>query len=383
MRRFFLLALSIILFLGAGAQETKKVGGYVFTTVKDFKATPVKNQNKSGTCWDYSCSSFVESELIRMGKGDFNLSEMFNVRNAYVDKAEQYVRWHGLKEFGPGGEFHDIMNIIKNKGIVPYDVYPGMLVDEKNPVHGEMDGVLKAIVETIVKNPNGKLTNIWPKVIEDVLDDYLGKYPSQFTYNGKSYTPLSFAKELGINPDDYVEITSFAHHPFYKKFVLEVQDNWVGSEIYNVPLDEFSKIIDNSLTNGYTVAWGADVSDEGFSFKNGLAIVPEMKWADMEKKEKDSIFKHPVPQKKITQEIRQKAFDNYMTTDDHGMHITGMATDQTGQKFYKVKNSWGTKHNDFDGYFYASESYILLSSTDIMVHKNAIPKDIAKKLGIN
>lgn len=364
------------------SQDTAKVGGYHFKIVKDLKSTPVKNQYKSGTCWVFSGISFVESELLRMGKGEQDLSEMFIVRNAYESKAQEFVRWSGKKNFSGGGEFHDVINIIKNKGIVPKQVYPGLLEGDKKPVHNEMDGILKSIVDDLIKNPNGKLSPVWHKVISDVLDDYLGVNPVKFTYNGKEYTPQNFVKELGFNPDDYVELTSFTHHPFYQKFVLEVPDNWASEEVYNVPLNEFAEIIDNSIMNGYTVAWGSDVSDDGFSFKNGVAIVPVKDWSDFTKKEKDTVFKHPIEQRIITQEMRQKAFDNYQTTDDHGMHITGMVTDQLGQKYYKVKNSWGTENNGCRGYFYASESFVLLGTTDIMVNKNAIPKYIAKKLGI-
>ena len=382
MKKGIIVLLGVILFFGAKAQEPKKVGGYTFTVVKDLGTTSVKNQYKSGTCWDFSGSSFVESELIRMGKGEYDLSEMFTVRNAYSEKAENYVRWHGSTSFGGGGEFHDVMHIIKTKGMMPKEAYPGLLEGDKNPVHNEMDGVLKAIVDELVKNPNGKLSPVWTKVINDVLDDYLGKIPEKFTYKGKEYTPMTFAKELAINPDDYVEITSYTHHPFYQQCILELPDNWALDKSYNVPIADFAKIIDNAIMSGYTVAWGSDVSDEGFSFKNGVAIVPDKEWIDMEKKEKDSIFKHPVQQKNITQEIRQKAFDNYQTTDDHGMHIVGIYKDQLGQKFYKVKNSWGLKNNDYEGYFYASEAFILLGTTDIMVNKNSIPKDIAKRMGI-
>ncbi len=382
MRRIILLSISVLLFIGIQAQETKKIGGFTFTTVKDLKATPVKNQNKSGTCWSFSGISYFESELLRMGKGEFDLSEMFVVRNAYAEKADKYVRWHGAINFAGGGELHDVMNVIRKNGIVPNEAYPGLLEGDKYPVHGELDGMLKAIVDQIIKNPNGKLSPVWPRIINDVLDEYLGKYPEKFTYKGKEYTPQSFTKELGINPDDYVEITSYTHHPFYEQFVIELPDNWSGSSVYNVPINELTSIIDNSLMNGYTVAWASDVSDEGFSFKKGVAIVPEQEWSDMEKKEKDSIFNHPVKQKVITQEARQKAFDNYMTTDDHGMHIVGIAKDQTGQKYYKVKNSWGFKNSDYEGYFYASEAFVLLGTTNIMVNKNAIPRDIAKKLNL-
>jgi bleomycin hydrolase len=364
------------------AQEKKKIGGYEFTAVKDLKATPVKDQYRSGTCWSFSGISFMESELIRKGKGEFDLSEMFIVRNAYEKKAEQYIRWSGKKNFGAGGAFHDMLNVLKNNGIVPQEAYPGLLAGDSKVIHSEMDGVLKAIVDELIRIPNGKLSPVWQKVISDVLSNYLGAYPSAFTYNGRQYTPQSFSRELGINPDDYVEITSFTHHPFYTKFVLEIPDNWAMESIYNVPINEFAEIIESSIMNGYTVAWGADVSDDGFSFKKGVAMVPEKDWIDIEKKEKDSIFNKPLLQKKITQEERQLAFDNHRTTDDHGMHITGISTDQLGQRYYRVKNSWGTRGSDYEGYFYASEAYVLLSTTSIMVNKNAIPADIAKKLNV-
>lgn len=382
MKRIVLLTLGVMLFVGLIAQDAKKVGGFMFTPVKDIQCTSVKDQYRSGTCWCFSGSSFIESEIMRMGKGEYDISEMFTIRNAYKEKAEQYVRWHGLKNFGGGGEFHDVMNMIKKYGMVPQEVYPGFLPGDKKPVHNEMDGVLKAIVDQIVKNPNGKLSPVWPRLVDDVLDEYLGKYPTTFTYKSKTFTPQSFAKETGLNPDDYVEITSYTHHPFYQKFIMEVQDNWADELINNVPIDEFGKIIENAIMNGYTIGWGSDVSDEGFSFKKGVAIVPEKEWTDMEKKEKDSIFNKPIQQRKITQEMRQTAFDNYMTSDDHGMHIVGLYKDQLGQKYYKVKNSWGVKGSDYEGYFYASEAFILLETTTMMVHKDAIPKDIAKKLGI-
>ncbi|MBP7497837.1 MAG: aminopeptidase [Bacteroidales bacterium] len=375
-----LIQLSCVIYIKA--QEVKKVGGYNFTTIKEIKHTPVKNQASSGTCWSFSGISFIESELMRMGKGEFELSEMFVVRMAYKDKAAEYVRWQGAKNFGGGGAFHDVTNVIKKYGILPDEAYTGLVIGEKKHNHNEMDAVLKAVVSQLIRNLNRKLSPVWPQAIDGILDAYLGKIPENFIYKGKNYTPRSFTNELGINPDDYVEITSYTHHPFYSKFIIEVPDNWSGDEVYNVPLAEFKEILDYAIMNGYGIGWGSDVSDEGFSFKNGVAIVPEKNWEDIEKAEKDTIFKHPVKQKEITQEFRQKGYDNYTLSDDHGMHIVGIAKDQLGQKYYKVKNSWDTKSNDFGGYFYASEAFVLGLTMDIMIHKDALPKNIAKKLGI-
>lgn len=317
-----------------------------------------------------------------MGKGNINLSEMFVIRNMYIQKAERYVRYHGSVNFGSGGEPHDVINAIKDYGVIPYEVYTGMPAGQDKPAHGEMDGVLKAMLDVMIKTPDGSLNPNWKAAFIGALDGYLGTPPTNFTYQGKNYTPKSFAQFLGINPDDYVEITSFSHHPFYTRFALEVPDNWADYASYNVTLDELKKITDNALNNNYTVDWASDVSEKGFSFKNGVAIVPQKNYEDMSQAEKDSMFTKPGVEKIITQENRQQAFDNLTTTDDHGMQITGIATDQNDNVYYLVKNSWGTDKNDLGGYFYASVPYFLYKTTGIMVHKNAIPKDIATKLGI-
>lgn len=395
----YLLGLFIILFLGSSilAQDEagKKEEGYVFTLKKEVKTTPVKDQYRAGTCWSYSGLAFVEAELLRMGKAEFDLAELFVVRHTYNDKAEKYVRMHGELNFGGGGAFHDVFSVIKKYGIVPEEAYKGLNYGEPNHVHGELDAVLKGYVDAIIKNENKKLSTAWLKGYNGILDAYLGEIPEEFTYEGKKYNPKSFSQSLGFNPDDYIDISSYTHHPFYEQFILEIPDNWAWEHVYNLPLDEMMHILDNAINNGYPVCWGADVSEKGFKWTKGFAVIPEEdrpdldglereKWEKLSAREKESLLftlDNLVPEKKITQELRQEAFDNYQTTDDHGMLICGIGTDQNGTKYYYVKNSWA-ESNKYDGYFYASESFIRYKTMDIVVHKDAIPKDIKKKMGI-
>ncbi|MFP4604221.1 MAG: aminopeptidase C [Bacteroidales bacterium] len=388
----FLITLLITAPSFAQDEET----GYEFTTVEELPATSVKNQYRSGTCWSFSGISLLESEMIRMGKEAVDLSEMWIVRNAYSDKAEKYVRFHGHLNFAGGGAFHDVTNMIKEYGIVPESVYDGLEYGEDKHVHGEFDAVLKGYVDEVMENKNKKLTPVWHDGFNKLLDTYMGEKPEKFTFEGKEYTPESFASEyVGINPDDYIELSSYTHHPFYSKFILEVPDNWAYGEVYNVPVDELIEVIDHAIESGYTVAWASDVSEKGFSWKNGVAIVPsediedmtgteQSKWEDLTEEEKEEMmysFEEPVNEKKITQEMRQEAFNNWKTTDDHGMHITGIAKDQNGTKYYKVKNSWSDKDHIYDGYLYASEAFVRYKTMDIMIHKDALPEEIADKLG--
>jgi bleomycin hydrolase len=376
MNKFIKLSL---LFLFAGTLAFGQETGYTFTMKKELACTPVKNQSSTSTCWCFSGISMLESELLRVGKKPYDLSEMFIVRHTYEKKAQMYVRMHGSSSFSGGGEYGDLLSGIREVGLVPDAAYTGLNYGEVKHNHGEMDAALKGYMDAIIKS--SKLTTAWFAGLNGILDAYLGKNPETFTYEGKTYSPASFTKELGINPDDYILLTSFTHHPFYKQCVLELPDNWAAGSFYNLPLDELMQVIDNSVTNGYSVGWASDMSDKGFSMKQGVAIIPEKNWNEMTEDEVSKAFNGPHPEKVITQEMRQKEFDNYSTTDDHGMHIIGLATDQAGNTFYKVKNSWGVM-GKYDGFIFVSRPFIMLRTTNIMVNKNAIPVAIAKKLGI-
>jgi len=368
--------------ISAQTRSNKKDSKYAFTIEKEVIASDVKNQGATGTCWSFSSMSFLESELERMGKGKISLSEMYIARKAYEMKAEKYMRMMGKTNFSQGGAFHDVMNVIRAHGIVPRSEYSGLIYNQERFHHSEMEKVLTDLLNTSLQLNEGHLNPAWRPALISILDAYLGKMPESVKAGSKSISPKEYASSIGINPDDYIEISSFTHHPFYTQFVLEVPDNWAWNLVHNVPLNEMAAIMENAIKNGYTVAWAADVSEKGFSHKNGLAIVPEGNWDSMSKEEREKAFNEPVKQKVITQKMRQDAFDNLSTQDDHGMHITGMAKDQNGTRYYIVKNSWGDESNDNGGYFYCSESYLLYKTTCIMVHKKAIPAEIAAKLGI-
>ncbi|MFP4663766.1 MAG: aminopeptidase C [Bacteroidales bacterium] len=398
MKHFSLLSLLIIILISPViAQEDKEKEDvtYQFETVYDIPTTAVKNQNRAGTCWSYSGLALLEAELLRMDKGEYDLSEMWIVRKAYEDKADKYVRMHGKTNFGGGGAFYDVFYVYEHFGMMPEDAYIGLNYGEEDHVHGEFDNVLKSFVDAVIKNKNKKLSTAWKPAYDGILDAYLGEIPETFTYDGKTYTAESFADELGMEMDNYINITSYTHHPFYEQFILEIPDNWQWAESYNLPMNEMMAVLDNAIENGYTAAWGSDVSEKGFSWINGVAIVPETetqsvdgleqaKWAELSSKEKSKLlysFEEIVEEKEITQKMRQEAFDNYQTTDDHGMLISGIAKDQKGNKYYKVKNSWDT-NNVYDGYFYASQAFVEYKTMNIVVHKDAIPKNIRKKMGI-
>ncbi|MEE1207577.1 MAG: C1 family peptidase [Muribaculaceae bacterium] len=377
----------------ADSVKTDSVEGFKFTDVKTVKTTSVKDQNRTGTCWCFAGTSFFEDEIMRQGGDSLDLSEMFTVRHCWSDKADRYVRLYGQTNFAPGGSLLDVAYVWKRYGAVPDEVYAGLDYGEEKHDHGELEGILNGIVKTVVKKPQKHITPSWRPAMEGVLDAYLGKLPEKFTYKGKEYTPKSFAASLPINPDDYVAYSSFTHHPFYEEFVLEVPDNWVSGRYMNVPLDELKAIVDNALENGYPVNWAADVSEKGFKWNKGVALMPKgkdegdmtgtelsrwVKLSDAQKANKKYEFDGPVEEETITQELRQKWFDNQETTDDHGMEIVGIATDQNGKRYYKVKNSWDT-NQVYDGFLYVSEPFLLAKTMGIVVHKDAVPKNIAKK----
>lgn len=393
-----LFALCIALTAGAQTADTTSAEGYRFTDTKIIPTTAVKDQSRSGTCWCFSTLSFLESEILRAGGPAMHLSEMWIVRHSFMDKAEKYVRMHGTINFAEGGASHDVTEGIKAHGIVPFEVYPGLNYGTEKPDFHELSVVLKAYLDAVVKtgDKSGKaLSTAWKRGFDAILDEYFGPLPETFTYEGKEYTPETFAAQLPIDLDNYIDISSFTHHPFYTQFIIEVPDNWMWGTVYNVPLDEMMQIIDHALEQGYTVSWGTDVSEKGFSRTKAIGIVPEAdtesmsgteaeRWGKLTDKEKEAAlykFDKPGKERTITQQMRQTAFDNYETTDDHGMLIMGTATDQAGNRYYKVQNSWNVLP-PYDGFWYFSRPFVAYKTTSIMVNKQALPKEIARKLGL-
>lgn len=377
--------------------KNKEQSAYNFSPAVKLPCLRVEDQCRTSTCWSYSTLSMLESELLRTNKGEHNLSQMYVARWAYVEKAKMFLRMNGKHNFDQGGEGHDIPTIIKKYGIVPEEVYTGL--KSKNPGtdptarhdHSEMIAVLKGYMEALVKRDPGTYSTDWLTGFEGILDAYLGPIPLTFTYQGKSYTPQSFANSLGLNMDDYIALTSFTHHLPYEFFPIEVQDNWAMDRAWNLPLDEFTQTVVEALNKGYTVAWAADVSEKGFSFRDGLAIVPldestiqkigkdNAGFNDAGAEKKSNAFAQPVEEKTITPAVRQEAFDKQTTTDDHGMHIVGMSKSVDNKLYFLVKNSWGTG-NYMGGMFYVSEAYFRYKTISVMLHKEALPKSISKKI---
>lgn len=375
-------------------KKNQEEEGFVFTTVKENPITSIKNQNRSSTCWSFSSLGYLESELLRLGKGEFDLSEMFVVHKTMEDRAVNYIRYHGDSSFSPGGSFYDIVYCYKNYGMVPQEAMPGIMYGEELPVHNELDAVAGGYVNTIAKSNSKKLTNVWKKGLSAIYDTYLGECPAEFTYKGKTYSPRTFADEvLGLNMDDYVSLTSYTHHPFYTQFNIEVQDNWRNSLSYNLPINELMEVMNYAVKNGYTFAWGADVSEQGFT-RDGIAVYPDADkgaeltgsdmahWLGLSASDKrKELTSKPLPEVEVTQEMRQEAFDNWETTDDHGMLIYGIAKDQNGKEYFMVKNSWG-ESGKYKGIWYASKAFAAYKTMNILIHKDAIPAAIAKKLGL-
>ncbi|MFR9523221.1 MAG: C1 family peptidase [Rikenellaceae bacterium] len=396
-----LLAAALLLCVGASAQPKggepvkKAEKGYKFTDTKIIPGTSVKNQHRSGTCWCYSGISFLENEILKNGGGQTDLSEMWVVRTAYFDKVIKYVRLHGHLNLAVGGAFHDVTEMIKAYGIVPQEIYQGLNYGTDLPVFNEIDEVIKAYADAIIKAPNKTLTTAWVAGLNGILDSYFGVMPESFTYQGKEYTPQTYAASLPIDINDYITISSFSHHPFHEQFVVEVPDNWMWMPSYNLPLSEMMEVIDSAIEAGHSIGWATDVSEKGFSRTGALAIVPEddidnlsgteaERWGAMTEAEKSKAlyaFDGPIKEKTITQELRQVAFDNYESTDDHGMVIEGSAVDQAGNPFYKVKNSWSVVP-PYDGYYYFSRPFVEYKTISIMVNKNTLPKAIKKSLSL-
>lgn len=396
MMKFLLTAALALTVVSGFAQEkkdsTKKNPEYEFTVIKENPITSIKDQYRSGTCWCFSSLSFIESEVMKeKGIDSLDLSEMFVVSRSYHDRGIKYVRLDGHLNFGAGSSFGDVLHVIKDYGIVPQDAMPGLNYGTEKPEHSEMDAALKGYVDAIAQNPNRTLTTAWVNGLDGILSAYLGEIPEEFEVDGVKYTPESYRDYLGIDPDDYVSLTSFTHHPFYSSFIIEVCDNWRWDASYNLPLDELMEVMYNAIENGFTIAWGTDVSETGFT-RTGVATVPDVdkkpgagsdqeRWiGKAEEKKADNAVAAP-SEKVITQEMRQDGYDRKTTTDDHGMQIYGIAQDQNGTNFFMVKNSWGDAGN-YNGIWYASDAFVRYKTLNIVVNKNAIPKDIRKKLGI-
>ena len=402
MKKVLTLALVALMALSASAakkkEATKNANKPVFTTIKENPITSVKDQNRSGTCWDYSTLSFFEAEILKATGKTYDLDESFVANKTYMERAIQVVRFHGDCQFAQGGSAEDVLATMKAHGIIPQGImpFPGSLYGDSLNNFNEFFSILEPYVDAVAKNKAKKISNAWKNGLQGILDAYLGKCPEKFTYEGKEYTPKSFMASLGINLDDYVSITSYTHHPFYTGFAVEVQDNWRFPLSYNVPMDEMMQIIDNAVEQGYTVAWGGDVSEDGFTRK-GLAYAIDSKktqqslqgsdmarWLKMTTEKKRNIIDSlgcTVPEIVPTQEMRQERFDNWELTDDHGMLIYGVAKDQNGKEYYMVKNSWG-ESGDYKGIWYMTKTFIAANTMDFLINKNAIPADIRKKLGI-
>ena len=399
MKKLLSIALLAMLALGAQAEEkdSTKCNKPVFTTIKENPITSVKDQNRSGTCWDYSTISFFESEILKATGKTYDLCESFVANKTYMDRAIQVVRYHGDCQFSQGGSAEDVLATMKTWGIVPEGAmpFPGSLYGDSLNNFNEFFSLLEPYVAAIAKSDAKKISNQWKVGLQGILDAYLGECPKEFTYEGKKYTPKSFMASLGINLDDYVSITSYTHHPFYTGFAVEVQDNWRFPLSYNLPMDEMMQVIDNAIEKGYTVAWGGDVSEDGFT-RQGLAYAIDTKkteslagsdmarWLKMTAAKKRNLIDSlgcNVPEITPTQELRQERFDNWELTDDHGMLIYGVAKDQNGKEYYMVKNSWG-ESGDYKGVWYMTKTFIAANTMDFLVNKNAIPKNIRKKLGI-
>ena len=378
---------------GTLSAAAEKKDSIAFTPIKENPVTSIKDQNQSGTCWAYSSLAFFEAELLRMGKGTHDLSESYLVFNTYMDRADKHVRTHGDASFSQGGSFYDAIYCLKHNGFVPQSAMPepGTPYGDSLFNFNQLDAVTVAYVGALAKGNLKKINPIWKKDLKAIYTNYFGELPKSFTYEGKEYTPESYTKVLGLNPDDYISLTSYTHHPFYSKFILEIQDNWRWAESYNLPLNEFMEVMEEGVKNGYCFAWGSDVSEAGFNSRKGVATIPAgnttndktgsdaARWTG--DNFKGAAINSGKDEKVITQDLRQLGYDNWETTDDHGMVIYGLAKDNNGKEYFMVKNSWG-EYGPFKGMFYASKAFVAYKTMNIVIHKDALPKHIAKKLGL-
>ena len=367
-----LLIISLLLPSAAAAQD-----GFRFEVVTGVRTTPVKDQARTGTCWSFASSSFMETELLRMGKEPVDLSEMFFVRMTYPQKVRNYVRLHGNTALGEGSLGGDVFRAVREYGAVPESVYPGRRYGGDRHDHGELIVLVRAAADALVERR--ELSPVWPDAIDGILDAYLGEMPTEFVYDGKTYTPRSFADELGLRVDDYVELTSFSHHPYYDWFAVEVPDNWARNESYNVPLDELMGVIDHALERGYSVDWDGDVSERSFCHGKGVAVLPLEPWGARDEKKRERVCAVPEAEVQVTQEVRQQGFDDYTSTDDHLMHLVGIARDREGTKYYLTKNSWGVTGAE-DGFLYMSEAYVRAKTITIVVHREALPDGLTGRV---
>ncbi len=352
-----------------------------FTDLINLGCTSVKNQGASNTCWSYTGNSFLESEMIRMGKKPIEISQIYTARQAYLEKARTFVRLHGGLSMKEGGQLHDVLNTYRKYGAMPRSAYSGLRGKATYNDFRELTPALNTMLKVLVKNK--RLTSNWERAYIATMDAYLGELPAQFNYEGKMYTPRTFADQfIGINPDDYVGLASVTDQSYYKPFVLLVPDNWSFDRFYNVQMEDLTTVIDQALEKGFTVAWTTDISDPGFSWNYGIAYVPEKSIDQMTAKEKDAMFVKPQREKKVSAAERQAAFDNWETTDDHAMHIVGLAKDQQGKEYYRVKNSWG-KSNEYRGYLYVSKEFVRFKTLTLILHKAALSPDFRLKLGLS
>ena len=373
----------IVFYLFSAFLYSQADSTYQFRILNDIQTTSIKNQGRSGTCWSYSSISFIESELIRMGKASIDLSEMYVVKNVYLEKAKNYVSRQGFANFGQGSLAHDLFNATEKYGAIPENEYSGKTYEEKKHMHGELFSIIDAMLNAIILKKDNKLSVRWLDALEGVLNSYLGEAPDQFTFRNISYSPNSFVKDfMGFDKSNYISFTSFTHKEYYKPFILNIPDNFSNGQFYNLPLNELKALLDYALELGFTLVWDCDVSEKSFSAKKGIAIIPEIDWADKTKEERSQTGLVPEDEKSISADFRQKEFENQNTTDDHLMHITGIVKDQNDKTYYIAKNSWGNEGLGNDGYVYVSEAYILLKTVSLSLHKDGVPKKTLKKFGL-